>query len=66
MKFVLFYRVRGIVRRRREYYFRLVARNGEVIAQSEGYRNAADRDATVRAIRVGARDAASEDTGDGP
>lgn len=37
---------------RRQYYFRIVAKNGKTIAQSEGYNNAAERDQTMDNIRV--------------
>lgn len=47
MRFEVF---RGKFRRR--WYWRLVADNGEVIAQSEGYHNRADALSTVRLIQT--------------
>lgn len=37
--------------RRRQYYFRFRAANGEVMVQSEGYNNQADRDRAIVVIR---------------
>lgn len=36
---------------RREWRWRLIARNGEPIASGEGYKNKADCEATVRLIQ---------------
>ena len=35
----------------RQHYFRVRAGNGQIIAQSEGYRNAKDRDRTGAGMR---------------
>jgi len=43
--------------RGRRYYFRIIAANGEPVAQSEGYRNRLDRDSTIALIKRGAKDA---------
>jgi len=50
MKIKLFSR-RGI--RGRRWYFRIVAVNGEPVAQSEGYHNRQDALSTIRLLRVG-------------
>lgn len=36
-----------------QYRFRIVAGNGEKVAQGEGYHNRADRDSTVNLLNVG-------------
>lgn len=36
------------------WYWRLVARNGQIVAQSEGYRNEGDARATIQSIRKNA------------
>lgn len=43
--------------RGRRHYFRIRAVNGKVLAQSEGYHNAADRDLTVVGLKAGLFDA---------
>lgn len=51
MTFELFPRrtIRG-----RRWYWRLVARNGEIVAQSEGYRNKGNAILTINRIRTAA------------
>lgn len=46
-----------ITLRGRRTYFRIKARNGKIIAQSEGYANRADCLQTVHLIQAGARSA---------
>jgi uncharacterized protein YegP (UPF0339 family) len=50
MIFELFTRRVGLLRRRR-FFFRMVARNGKTVAQSEGYQRAIDRMDTVLLIK---------------
>lgn len=54
MKFRLFRRLTLFGPR---WYFRMVGRNGEPIAQSEGYRNRLDAESTINLIRNSAADA---------
>lgn len=51
MKFRLFRRLTLFGPR---WYFRLVGRNGEPIAQSEGYRNRGDAESTIMLIKASA------------
>lgn len=44
----------------RRWYWHLKARNGEIVAQSEAYRNRADALKTIELIRTKAADAAIE------
>lgn len=48
MRWKIFSR-RGL--RGKRWYFRGIARNGEPVCQSEGYKNRADAEATVALIR---------------
>jgi len=48
-----------------EFRFRLVARNGEIIAASEAYKNERDCLATAKLIRDYARDAVIKHAGEG-
>jgi uncharacterized protein YegP (UPF0339 family) len=48
MKFIIF--VRRSVFRGRQWHFRAVANNNEIIFQSEGYRRSGDCEKTVRLI----------------
>lgn len=58
MTFEIFTR-RGI--RGKRWYWRLRARNGEIIAQSEAYRNEGDAYATVALVRTEAPYAAMKE-----
>lgn len=49
--------VRRSIFGKRRFYFRLVADNGEPVAQSEGYSNRADCAATAMLIRAKSFDA---------
>jgi uncharacterized protein YegP (UPF0339 family) len=51
MKFKLFRRLTLFGPR---WYWRLVALNGRIVAQSEGYRNEADARSTIQSIRKNA------------
>lgn len=55
IQFVIFGRKRPLLRR--QHYFRIIGRNGEVLAQSEGYTNPADRDSAISLIKGVAADA---------
>lgn len=57
MKFKLFRRLTLFGPR---WYFRIVARNGEPIAQSEGYVNKASAEGTIALIKFGAAEAKTE------
>ena len=50
--------------RKGEWRFRLVASNGETVAQSEGYKNKKDCLRTINLIREYANDAKVEQVGD--
>lgn len=63
MKFQLFTR-RKLLSRRPLHYFRLVATNGRVVAQSEGYYNASERLQTVLLIKRTCSQATIEDLGE--
>ena len=58
MKFVVFSRTHLF--KRRQWYFRIIAKNGETVAQSEGYFNYADCLDTIASIRLRARTAKLE------
>lgn len=43
---------------RKSWYFRVRATNGEIVAQSEGYRNRSDARTTAQRLREGVSEAA--------